>query len=486
MTTNKPNYDFSGPELCALEAHEVVELLRRKEVAPETLVEASSARIAEVEPKVNAMPTLCEERALSMLKAWQQTGFDPESTGWLGGLPVSIKDLQMVGGVRTTFGTPALADFVPDVTDPLVERIERRGGVVMGKSNTPEMGAGGNTFNPVFGMTRNPWNTACNAGGSSGGAAVSLVTGEVWLAHGSDLAGSLRTPAAYCGVVGMRPTPGRAGGGPSDIAFNTEGVQGPMARSVRDCALFLDAMAGFDPANPISFPAPDSPFQDAVVRAEGKVRIAFSPTLNGFASISRETESVLRQALLAVERNGGVVEEDCPELPGLNHTYRVLRAMMWAAGPGQLPDEIQSRFKQTLTENINYGHNLTVADVYQAHRGRTVIFRKMIAFLEDFDVLACPVVGVPPGPVEEEYPTHMDGELMEDYIEWLRFSYLATTASLPALSVPAGFTEDGLPVGLQLIGRPRGEAELLAVARAVELAVGGPNRPIDPNVKHSL
>ncbi len=482
---NQPDTSFTGPELCALDATQVVELLRKKEISSEELLDACFQRIQQVEPAVNAMPTLCEERARNFAREWDSSGRgNPEEPGWLGGLPVGIKDLTPVKGVRTTYGTKGLSDFVPTESSPLVKTLEKRGALVVGKTNTPEMGAGGNTFNEVFGMTRNPWNTERNAGGSSGGSAVALATGEVWLSHGSDLAGSLRTPAAYCGVIGFRPSPGVAGGGPTELAFHTEGVQGPMARNVTDCALFLDAMSGFDPGSPISYPAPKTPFQEAVKRAVPNVRIAYSPDLNGFASVSKEWDEVLRNALQAVEKDGGTIEEDCPKLPKLNRCYRILRAMLWAAGPGRAPQSVQKHFKQTLADNIDYGRQLSIDDVYDAQRDRTVIYNNMQSFLTNYDVLACPTVSLEPGPVIEEYPGEIDGNPVTDYIEWLRFSFLSTTTGLPSVSMPAGFTKSGLPVGLQLIGPPRGEAKLLAVARAVEISLESVNNPIDPIVTH--
>ncbi len=478
-----PFSKFTGSELCSKEAHEVVTLLLRKEVSPSELLNAAYDRVAEVEPAVNAMPTLCRARAEAAAARIDTSSTD--ARGALAGLPISIKDLTSVAGVRTTMGSKGLAEYVPEESDPLVLRLEERGGIVVGKTNTPEFGAGANTFNAVFGMTRNPWNTSKNAGGSSGGAAASLATGEVWLAHGSDLAGSLRTPAAYCGVVGFRPSPGITGAGPGPIKFHTEGVQGPMARSVRDCALFLDTMAGFDPKSPISFPPPQGTYQDAVIRAEGKLRIAYTPDLNGYALTSKAMDEHLRAALLRVERSGAIVEEACPPLPDLDRTYRVLRSMLWAALPGRAPLEVQRHFKDTLRENIEFGKSITIEDVYDAQYGRTRIFDNMIAFLEKFDVLACPVVGLMPGPIEEEYPTQVDGVPLSDYISWLRFSYLATVTGLPAISVPVGLNKDGLPVGLQLIGHPRGEAALLAAARIVEVAMDGPLGPIDPIITHS-
>ncbi|MEQ9696010.1 amidase family protein [Shimia sp. SDUM112013] len=474
--------EFSGPELCALSACEAVDLLRKGEVAPKDFLAASRARVEAVEPDINAMPTRCWDRAEDALESLD--GSLAEHPGWLGGLPIGIKDLTSVSGVRTTFGTYAMRDNVPESSDPLVLRLEERGAIVVGKTNTPEFGAGANTFNDVFGMTRNPWNTTLNAGGSSGGAAASLASGEVWLSQGSDLAGSLRTPAAFCGVVGFRPSPGVAGGGPNGFGFHTEGVSGPMARSVEDCALFLDAMAGFDPRSPISFPAPDMSYRETVTRADEKIRIAYSNDMNGFGLTSQAMERDLRDAMALIARNGSVVEEACPDLPELDLTYRTLRAILWAALPGRAPESVQQHYKQTLRENIEYGRNLTIDDVLDAQLNRSKLFDNVTSFLDDFDVLACPVVGLHPGPVEQEFPAELDGEPLTDYITWLRYSYLATATGLPAISVPVGFNDQGVPVGLQLIGRHRGEAQLLAAARAVEIAVGGPFGPIDPNVTH--
>jgi len=475
--------DFTGPDLCQLEAHEVVALLKKREVKPEEVLDASLTRIAQVGEQVNATVTVCADRARASLKTLAaRRKAEGRNPGWLAGLPIGIKDLTAVAGVRTTWATKALADFVPEESDPLVERLESRGATVVGKTNTPEMGVGGNTFNEVFGMTRNPWDTRKNAGGSSGGAAASLAAGETWLSHGSDLAGSLRTPAAYCGVIGLRPTPGRAGGAPAPIAFSIDGVQGPMARTVMDTALFLDAMAGFDPRQPISIEAPREPFQKAVREAEpAGVRIAWSPTLDGFAEVEPEIEDVLRAALKKTARAGVKVEEACPELPELYSSYITLRAMVWAALPGRMPPEVQRHYKRTLRENMGIGRKLKPEQIYDMQRNRSALYANMQQFLTRFDVLACPVVGLEPGPVEEEYPTQVNGKPVVDYIDWLRFSFLATTTALPALSMPVGFTRSGMPVGLQLIGPPRGEARLLAVARVVEQCVGFLGRtPIDP------
>ena len=471
---------FTGPDLCRLEAHVVVDHLKRREVSPQELLEAAYTRIAQVEPLVNATPTLCRERA--EMAAANLDDSLKDHPGWLAGLPIGIKDLTPVQGVRTTFGTRGMADNIPDQSDPLVTRIEARGGLVVGKTNTPEMGAGANTFNDVFGRTLNAWDTSLNAAGSSGGAAVGLATGEVWLNHGSDHGGSLRTPAAYAGIVGLRPSPGVAASS-GEAGYITEGQQGPMARSVRDCALFLDTMAGFQPGIPSSYPAPVIAYQQAVIEATQTVRIGFAPDLNGFSPVEPVIDAALRAALGLVENNGGVVHEACPELPDLERTYHTLRGILWATAFKRAPKSLTRHFKATLAENTAFGNALTMDDITDANLNRTTIFNNMARFMMDFDVLACPTVGNMPKAVELEWVDQVNGVKLDNYMDWLRFAFLATTAGLPAISVPVGLSPDGIPIGMQLIGPPRGEAKLLAVARAVEMAVGGPFGVIDPIVK---
>ena len=388
--------EFTGPEICAKEAHEVVALLKAGEVSSRELLDASFSRIDAVEPAINATPISCRERAYEA--AAKQDDGSAGHPGWLAGLPIGIKDLTPVKGVRTTFGTPGFADFVPEESDPLVERLEARGGVVVGKTNTPELGAGGNTFNSVLGATLNPWDTRLNAGGSSGGAAASLASGEVWQSHGSDHGGSLRTPAAFCGIVGLRPSPGIAGGGPKDAGFIIEGVQGPMARSVTDCALFLDAMAGFEPRFPISYPAPATPYQEAVRRADGRLRIAFTPDLDGFSPVDDEVEAHLRRVLSLLEKNGATVEETCPDLPELERTYHTQRGMMFATAARRMPAEVTQHYKDTLAENTAFGNALTIEDIMDAQINRTTIYANMVDLFETFDVLAMPTVGCMPHP----------------------------------------------------------------------------------------
>ncbi|WP_232830311.1 amidase [Oceanicella sp. SM1341] len=470
---------YTGSDLAAMTACEVTGLLARREVSPQELIEASLARTADTEPAINAMPTLCPDRARAHAERLR-TAPAEAGPGCLHGLPVSIKDLTAVAGVTLTCGTPGLAGFVPAESDPLVERMEARGGIVMGKTNTPEFGAGGNTFNAVFGPTRNPWDTGLNPGGSSGGAAAGLAAGQVWLAEGSDHGGSLRTPAAYCGIVGLRPSPGRAGGGTREAAFGLEGVHGPMARTVEDCALLLDTMTGFDPRQPLSIAEPAHPFRAAVQEARPGFRVAFAPDLGGFAPVEAEVRDMLAAAMQALEGTGTLIEEAAPDTSGLYETYTTLRAFGQASGPGQMPEAVQAHYKQTLRDNIAAGRALTVDDVMRANRARSLIYHRTREFLLRYDVIACPVVGLPAQPCEVEYPRSVDGRPMADYVDWLRFAYLATMCTLPAISVPIGLTAAGTPMGLQLIGQPRGEAALLAAARVLEQAVGFGHRPIDP------
>ncbi|MEA2851998.1 MAG: amidase, partial [Rhodospirillaceae bacterium] len=303
-------------DLWKLTAVEAVVLLKKREISPLDLVETSARRIAEVEPAVNALPTLCLDRARAharRIMVGQACEAEGEA-GWLAGLPVSIKDLTDVAGVRTTYGSPLFANHVPAKSHPLVERIERKGGIVVAKSNTPEFGAGGSTFNEVFGRTRNPWNTSLTCGGSTGGGAVSVATGEVWLAQGTDHGGSLRRPGTYCSVVGIRPSPGRVTRGAVNNLYSPLSVQGPMARNIPDLALFLDTMAGYCPLDPLTFDAPAESFVAALGRARPPKRIAYSPDYNGKILVERETRAICEAAVRRFEDLGCIVEEYAPDL----------------------------------------------------------------------------------------------------------------------------------------------------------------------------
>jgi len=469
-------------ELWRSTAREAVARLERGEVTPLEMIDAALARVEAVDGAVNALPTICAERARDHARRLTARGTArPEGArGWLAGLPVAIKDLTDVAGVRTTYGSPIFADHVPERSDLLVDRIEAQGGIVLAKSNTPEFGAGGNTFNEVFGKTRNPWNTSLTCGGSSGGAATALATGQIWLAHGSDLGGSLRTPASFCSVVGLRPSPGRVARGPSDGTFGTMGVQGPMARDVADLALFLDAMAGQHSADPISVPAPAVSFVETVAAPMAPRRIGFSPDL-GIVPVDREVRDICAAAVARFADLGTIVEEACPDLSDAMSIFHTLRAVGYVLDRGPLMETRREAFKPEIVWNYERGLKLTGAEIARAERARGALYRRVATFFETRDLLVCPAAIVPPFDVERRWVEEVEGHRFDNYVDWMSIACAISVTGLPACVLPCGFTADGRPVGLQLVGRPRDEAGLLQAAVLFEQVSGMAGRtPIDP------
>ncbi|MGF1607884.1 MAG: amidase [Kiloniellales bacterium] len=472
---------MSGAELWRLTAVEAVERLKRGDVTPLDLVEAAAARIAATDKHLNALPTLCLERAREHAKRLMAQGKNTEHPpGRLGGLPVAIKDLNDVAGVRTTYGSPIYAEHVPERSDLLVERLEGNGAIVIGKSNTPEFGAGASTFNEVFGKTHNPWNVAKQVAGSSGGAAAALAAGQVWLASGSDLGGSLRTPASFNAVIGLRPSPGRVPKGPSLRPFGTLSVEGPMARTAEDCALFLDAMVGEHPRDPLALPAPAESFLDAVRARRKPRRVAFSPDL-GLLPVDHRVVAICRQAAERFATMGIAVEEACPDFAGALEAFQVLRAAGFAADKAELLRDHRDKLKPEVIWNVEKGLALTAEDIGRAELARGALFYRIAAFFETYDLLLCPAAIVPPFDVDVRYVEEVEGVRFDNYVDWLGIASVITLTSCAAASAPAGFTHDGLPVGLQIVGPPRGEAAVLTAAALLEEATGIAQRlPIDP------
>ena len=470
-----------APGLIALTARQAVDLLGRGEVSPLELVDAAAARIEATDGAINALPTLCLDRARDHARRIASGAAGRPAAGpWLGGLPIAVKDLTDVAGVRTTYGSPAFADHVPERSDLLVERLEERGAIVIGKSNTPEFGAGANTFNEVFGETRNPWNTALTPAGSSGGSAAALAAGQVWLATGSDLGGSLRTPASFCSVVGLRPSPGRVAHGPSEQPFDTLSVEGPMGRTVGDVALMLDAMAGGHPDDPLSIDAPAVSFRAAAEGARTPRRVAFSSDL-GIVPVDPEVAAICAAAAGRFEELGAGVDLACPDFGDAPETFTVLRAVGFVAAYQPLYDEHRDQLKADVAWNVERGLRVTPAELARAELARGALYRRVAEFFRTYDLLACPAAIVPPFAVETRWIRELGGTAFDNYVEWLRITSAVTLTSCPAISVPCGFTRDGRPVGLQLVGRPRGEAALLAAAAAFETLMGLSGRvPIDP------
>jgi len=400
----------------------------------------------------------------------------------LAGLPIPIKDLSDVAGVRSTHGSPIFADFVPDASDIVVETIEAQGGVVYAKSNTPEFGAGGNTFNEVFGPTLNPYDTTRSAAGSSGGAAAALASGTAWLAHGSDMGGSLRNPASFCGVIGMRPSVGRCANDAKTRIDQTLGVQGPMARTVEDLALFLDAMCGFHPRAPLSLPVETPSFLQQA-RSDWKPRrVAYSADL-GITPVDPEVARVTRAAAMRLAQEGVIVEEAHPDFSEAHECFQILRAENFAIGMGALLKAHPQLFKPEVVWNIEKGCALTPSDVARANHQRVALFQRAAKFFETYDLLLTPATITAAFPVGERYLTECAGQRFETYIDWLAIAYAITLVFSPALSLPCGFTRLGLPVGLQIAGPPRVEGKVLAGAKLLEGLLDLPTaKPVDPRM----
>ncbi|MEQ8666561.1 MAG: amidase family protein [Rhodospirillales bacterium] len=464
-------------ELINRSACDVVDGLRSGELTPDDLLDALEARIAAVDDKVHALPTLCFDRARAA--AARRKGTPATEGDLLCGLPVPVKDLSEVSGVRTTFGSPIFKDFVPDFSAHIVERIEASGGIVYAKSNTPEFGAGAQTFNEVFPATRNPWNLGMSAAGSSGGAAAALASGLAWLAHGSDMGGSLRNPASFCGVVGLRPSPGRVPCGSGSDSFANLAVEGPMARDVDDVALCLDAMCGLEPREPLSLEAPPDSFRAAAAERRPPKRVAYSADL-GITPVDPEVAAITGRAVRAFETAGAEVIDAHPDMSEAHDVFQVLRAHDFAVGLGDAYRHQRGLLKPEVVWNIEQGLNLSADDIATAIKRRGELVTRAMTFMGDVDILATPATIVPAFPVEWRYLEECAGTRFDTYIDWLAIVYAITLTGLPAISIPCGFTKAGLPVGLQLVGRPRGEAALLSAAGVIQDLLGLPCTPIDP------
>jgi amidase len=461
-------------DLVRMTAREIRYRLHDRVVSPQELLDALAARIETVDPSVNALPTLCFERAAERARVQDFSGTP------LKGLPIAIKDLIAVAGVRTTWGSKIYEHHVPTHSDLLVERLEAHGAIVYAKSNTPEFGAGANTFNEVFGITRNPWDTARSAAGSSGGSAVALATGMAWLATGSDLGGSLRNPASFCSVVGFRPTIGRVPVDPGAVAFDRIAVDGPMARNVGDVAMLFDAMVGRDARDPISLYDPSESFEAAADARTVPTRIAFSKDF-GVTPVDPEVATLCERAAGRFADMGIPVEEAHPDFSGLQHVFQTLRAVSFAASLGPLLQTHRNVLKPEIVWNIEKGFALTSEEIIRAMTERSRIYARAVEFFDQYDLLLSPATVVPPYPVEQRFVERLGDHEFSNYIEWCSIAYAITIIGAPALSVPCGFTASGLPVGLQMASQPGTEAHLLGAAMLFEDAAGLSGQlPIEP------
>src|SRR5438874_5344711 len=465
-------------DLIRQDAVTIVTRLKRGEITPHDLLDALEKRIAAVDGAVNALPTRCFHRARQHADCLMQQPV--AERGQLAGMPIPIKDLVDVAGVRSTQGSPIYANHIPQKSDVLVDRLEAQGGIVYAMSNTPEFGAGANTFNEVFGKTRNPWNTSRSAAGSSGGAAVALATGMAWLAHGSDMGGSLRNPASFCGVVGMRPSIGRVAHTPVAKIDRNLGVQGPMARNVEDLALLLDAMSGEHPADPLSLPALPVSFLSAARSGGTPKRVAYSSDL-GITPVDPEVADITRKAAARFAEAGAIVEEAHPDLREAHECFHVLRAFDFAISKAALLRSKRDLLKPEVIWNIEEGLKLSIEQLARAEAQRVAMSARTLEFFRNYDLLLTPATIVAPFPVEDRYVSECAGKKFDNYVEWLGIVYAITLVCCPALSLPCGFTASGLPIGLQMVAPPRAEANLLAGAKLLEdiLGIRG-TTPIDP------
>jgi amidase len=454
-------------ELWQLSAHEAVDKLRRAEVSPLEMVEAAATRITAVEPHINALPIRFFDEARAQAKAYRCQASD--HPGWLAGLPIAIKDYNDVAGQLTTYGSPIFAAHRAPADDRTVATLRSNGAIPLAKSNVPEF-AGSHTFNPVWGITRNPWDLTRTAGGSSGGAAAALAAHEVWLANGSCLGGSLRIPASFCGIVGFRPSAGVVPRGDGLPAFDSLWVEGPMARSVSDVALMLDAMVALSSHDPLSRTLPPGGFQACMRRRRPPKRIGFSADL-GLRSIDPEVAGVCGDAVQRFKALDCAVEGAAPDFSGAIDCFQILRALLFAGARGGLLATERNRINPDIVWNIEKGLNLSAAEVIAAQRARDALFHRVARFFDDFDLLACPTVAVSPFPVEHRFPTEIAGEKLTTYIDWMFLTFAITLTGCPAISLPCGMTKDGLPIGLQLVGRPHSDGDLIGMARMLEEAL---------------
>ncbi|MGA0115716.1 MAG: amidase [Burkholderiales bacterium] len=462
-------------------ATEAVARLKRGEVSPLELIDAAEARIAETNPRINAMVTLCferaRERARYMMRNLSRPGHIKE---YLHGLPIAVKDNTHVEGVRCTSGSRVHENLISPASDPVVERLEALGAIVIGKTNLPEFAAGGNTFNDVFGATLNPWDMRKSASGSSGGSAAALAAGQVWMATGNDFGGSIRTPASFCSVSGLRPSPGMVARVQKQ-PFNPLSVEGPMARTVADVALMFDAEAGFDARDPLSPRDPLPAFAQAAARPRKPVRVAVSADLGVAPVVDREVRAAITAVAEKLSAEGVAVEETHPDLRDAARNFLTLRGAVYIARVAPLLEKYRGVLKPEVVQNAEFGLGLKLTDVVAAEIVQGEIIRRAAAFFEQYDLLICPSTLCPPFDVTLRYPQSWDGVAFEGYMGWLELTCAITMTACPVIAMPGGFTKAGLPIGLQVVGQPQGEEELFEHAAWLEQILGFARlTPLDP------
>lgn len=460
-------------------ARDMAASVRDKQISARELLDLHVRRIEAVNPTLNAVVSLDVERAQESARAADEQLASGAPVGPLHGLPFAVKDTHEVGGWRTTFGSTLMADHVPAADELIVQRVRAAGAVIVGKTNVPEFAAGSHTFNPVFGTTLNPYDTTRSAGGSSGGSSAALASGMVPLADGSDFGGSLRNPASFCNIVGLRPTPGRVPTWPARNPWDTMSVQGPMARNVEDLALLLSTLSGPDPRAQIGLDTPGSVFAPPLAGDLHGLRVAHSADFGATFEVDTQVARITGAAIDVFASAGATTTAAYPDLTGAEETFRTLRAWNFHGAFAEMLERNPDGFKDSLTQNIRAGKDLRGSDVSTAFATLGAIQDRMRAFFESYDVLVLPVSQVPPFDAGVEYPQEINGRAQQTYLDWMRSAYFITVTGCPAISVPYGFTDDELPVGVQIVVPQRQERRLLEIARAFELLTqAGQRRPV--------
>ena len=454
-------------DLCFLSATEQSKLIRSQKISVQELIRAHLDQIERYNPVLNAIVTLTADSAMAEAYAADQQLEKNTEVGILHGLPVAHKDLFLTKGVRTTFGSLAFEDFVPDVDSLPVERLKKAGGISLGKTNTPEFGAGSQTFNAVFGSTPNPYDLTKTCGGSSGGGAVALASGMISIADGTDLGGSLRNPASFCNLVGIRPSVGRVPSWPESLGWYTMSVPGPMARTVQDVALAMAAMSGPDDRSPISLEAPGEIFLNPLTRLFKGCKIAFSANLGGLP-VEPEVARVVESTRAVFQDLGCEVINDEPNISEADEIFMLWRAWRTELRITPLLKEHRDQFKDTVIWNAEQGLPITGPQLARAEAKRTELYHRMREFFKKYEFLVLPVSQVAPFSIDLEFPQEINGVKMNTYIDWQKSAYHISALGNPAISVPAGFTSNNLPVGIQIVGRHRDDFGILQLAYAFE------------------
>ena len=448
-------------------AKEVIELLEKKEIQLEEVLYSNLKRIREINPKVNAIVTLCDEEAVNNINKKKK---ELQNT-LLKGMPVLIKDITDVKGVRTTYGSKIFSNHIPLDSDLVVKTVESRGGVVLGKTNIPEFAAGSHTYNDLFGTTKNPWNLSLSAGGSSGGSAAALATGMAWFATGTDLGGSLRNPASWCGVVGLRPTPGLIPQGPSKTSFSNLSVNGPMARNVTDLSIFLDALVDHNNRDPLSYKKDVGSYHKNLNCYSDKFfSIGYTEDF-GIFPCDKEVRDMTKNTVKLLENLGHNVNVEYPNMEAAEESFQILRAYLFYSVYDFLLDEDEKLIKEEVLWNIKKGQKLNVNKLKKADKIRNTIYQETLDFFDKYDFLIAPSSIVPPFNLNEPWVKKVENNIFNNYVSWLMIAGCVSLTSCPSIAISTSFSENGAPIGIQIIAPPHQEEKLLSFVKTIEDAL---------------